>query len=51
MARGFVWIAAGGLQNLQHFDGPVIFAANHQSHMDGPVILAARGAPRDGAMQ
>src|SRR4029077_12056561 len=22
-------------------DGPVLFAANHQSHMDGPIILAA----------
>src|SRR4029077_15606844 len=22
-------------------DGPVLFAANHQSHMDGPIILAS----------
>jgi long-chain acyl-CoA synthetase len=29
------------LENLEHLDGPVIFAANHQSHMDVPVILAA----------
>ena len=30
-----------GLENLQAIDGPVVFAANHQSHMDVPVIFAA----------
>jgi long-chain acyl-CoA synthetase len=28
-----------GLEHLEKIDGPVIFAANHQSHFDGPVIL------------
>src|SRR4029453_16775260 len=32
-------------EHLQHLDGPVIFAANHQSHMDAPVILAALPPP------
>ncbi|HKY22355.1 MAG TPA: AMP-binding protein [Vicinamibacterales bacterium] len=41
LTRVFAWIKVEGLQNLQHVQGPVIFAANHQSHMDGPVILAA----------
>ena len=41
LARVFAWITVEGLQNLQHIQGPVIFAANHQSHLDGPVILAA----------
>ena len=30
-----------GLEHLAALDGPVVFAANHQSHMDTPVILAA----------
>jgi long-chain acyl-CoA synthetase len=30
-----------GLEHLRNLQGPVIFAANHQSHMDGPAILAA----------
>ena len=41
LTRVFAWITVEGLQNLQQVQGPVIFAANHQSHMDGPVILAA----------
>jgi long-chain acyl-CoA synthetase len=41
LTRVFAWIRVDGLQNLQHLEGPVIFAANHQSHMDVPVILAA----------
>jgi long-chain acyl-CoA synthetase len=41
LTRVFAWISVSGLQNLQHLQGPVIFAANHQSHMDVPVILAA----------
>jgi long-chain acyl-CoA synthetase len=29
------------LQHLEAVQGPVIFAANHQSHMDTPIIMAA----------
>jgi long-chain acyl-CoA synthetase len=41
LTRVFAWITVKGLENLQHLQGPIIFAANHQSHMDVPVILAA----------
>jgi long-chain acyl-CoA synthetase len=41
LARVFAWITVDGRQHLQGLQGPVIFAANHQSHMDTPVILAA----------
>jgi len=41
LARVFAWISVEGLEHVQDLQGPVIFAANHQSHMDGPVILAA----------
>ena len=41
LARLFAWIRVEGLDHLQAIQGPVIFAANHQSHMDVPVILAA----------
>jgi long-chain acyl-CoA synthetase len=37
----FAWIRTEGLQHLEAVQGPVIFAANHQSHMDTPVIMAA----------
>jgi long-chain acyl-CoA synthetase len=30
-----------GLEHLQNLQGPVIFAANHQSHFDAPVVLDA----------
>ncbi len=30
-----------GLEHLDAIEGPVIFAANHQSHLDTPVILDA----------
>jgi long-chain acyl-CoA synthetase len=30
-----------GLQHLEGLEGPVVFAANHQSHLDTPVILMA----------
>jgi long-chain acyl-CoA synthetase len=41
LTRVFAWIRTEGVQHLQEVEGPVIFAANHQSHMDTPVILAA----------
>ena len=41
LARAFAWIEVAGLEHLDALDGPVIFAANHQSHMDAPVILWA----------
>lgn len=41
LTRIFAWIKVDGVQNLRTVEGPVIFAANHQSHMDVPVILAA----------
>jgi long-chain acyl-CoA synthetase len=34
-------IRVQGLEHLQRLDGPVIFAANHQSHLDTPAILMA----------
>ena len=37
----FAWARVEGLEHLKDLDGPVIFAANHQSHLDVPVILAA----------
>jgi long-chain acyl-CoA synthetase len=41
LARVFAWLRVEGLENLRAIDGPVVFAANHQSHMDVPVIFAA----------
>jgi long-chain acyl-CoA synthetase len=41
MNRLFLWISAQGRENLEGIQGPVIFAANHQSHMDTPAILLA----------
>ena len=41
LTRLFAWIRTEGLENLKGLDGPVIFAANHQSHFDVPSILAA----------
>jgi long-chain acyl-CoA synthetase len=41
LARVFAWIRVEGRDNLRDVDGPVVFAANHQSHFDVPVILAA----------
>jgi long-chain acyl-CoA synthetase len=41
LARVFAWIHVEGLEHLKNLEGPVIFAANHQSHMDVPAILAA----------
>ena len=41
LTRAFAWITVEGRERLQEVDGPVIFAANHQSHLDTPAILAA----------
>jgi long-chain acyl-CoA synthetase len=41
LARLFAWARVDGLEHLLGIDGPVVFAANHQSHLDVPVILAA----------
>ena len=41
LARVFAWIRVDGRERLAATNGPVVFAANHQSHMDTPVILAA----------
>lgn len=41
LARVFAWIDVRGLEHLASLEGPVVFAANHQSHFDVPVILAA----------
>jgi long-chain acyl-CoA synthetase len=39
LGRIFARVTVSGLDQLAAIDGPVIFAANHQSHFDGPVIL------------
>jgi len=41
LTRVFAWISVEGLDKLANIQGPVVYAANHQSHMDAPVILAA----------
>jgi long-chain acyl-CoA synthetase len=41
LARVFARIQVQGLEHLERIDGPVIFAANHQSHLDTPAILMA----------
>jgi len=41
LARLFAWMHVEGREHLQGLEGPVIFAANHQSHMDTPVLMAA----------
>ena len=39
LSRIFARMTVTGLEHLEAIDGPVIFAATHQSHFDGPVIL------------
>jgi long-chain acyl-CoA synthetase len=39
LGRIFASMTVTGLEHLEPIQGPVIFAANHQSHFDGPVIL------------
>jgi long-chain acyl-CoA synthetase len=39
LGRIFARVTVTGLEHLENLEGPVIFAANHQSHFDGPVIL------------
>jgi long-chain acyl-CoA synthetase len=41
LARLFAWVTVEGKHHLDTLEGPVIFAANHQSHMDTPAILWA----------
>ena len=41
LTRLFAHTRIEGHQHLADLDGPVVFAANHQSHMDVPVIIAA----------
>ncbi|MEZ5318827.1 MAG: AMP-binding protein [Vicinamibacterales bacterium] len=41
LARPFLDLTVDGLEHLEGLQGPVVFAANHQSHMDTPTILLA----------
>jgi long-chain acyl-CoA synthetase len=41
LGRIFASVEVRGLEHLERLQGPVIFAANHQSHFDTPVILDA----------
>jgi long-chain acyl-CoA synthetase len=41
LCRLFIWLRVEGHEHICSLDGPVIFAANHQSAMDVPAILAA----------
>ena len=39
IGRAFAWVKVEGLEHLDGLQGPVVFAANHQSHLDGPMVL------------
>jgi long-chain acyl-CoA synthetase len=39
LGRIFASMTVTGLEHLERIQGPVIFAANHQSHFDGPIVL------------
>jgi len=39
LGRIFASMTVTGLDHLERIQGPVIFAANHQSHFDGPNVL------------
>jgi long-chain acyl-CoA synthetase len=41
LSRVFAPVRVEGREHLARLEGPVIFAANHQSHIDTPAILAA----------
>ncbi|MDE3196035.1 MAG: AMP-binding protein [Acidobacteriota bacterium] len=41
LTRLFAWIRVEGREHLRGLDGPVIFAANHQSHFDVPSVFCA----------
>ena len=41
IGRAFAWVKVEGLEHLAELEGPVVFAANHQSHLDGPMALWA----------
>jgi long-chain acyl-CoA synthetase len=40
LTKIFTWPRVEGLEHLAALDGPVVFAANHQSHLDVPLILS-----------
>jgi long-chain acyl-CoA synthetase len=39
IGRAFAWVKVEGLEHLEGLEGPVVFAANHQSHLDAPMVL------------
>ena len=41
LTRLFAWMTVKGREHLQSINGPVVFAANHQSFLDTPVIMSA----------
>jgi long-chain acyl-CoA synthetase len=41
LSRIFMTLEVQGIERLARVEGPVIFAANHQSHFDAPAILRA----------
>jgi len=46
LSRPFLDLTVEGLEHLARIEGPVVFAANHQSHMDVPAIFRALPARR-----